>query len=221
MSGKAPFFITGANCKLKVNGVTMAYATDLAYSIQINHQQAKVCGMYEADTLEPISYSITGSFTIIKYIDSMKDILEKAGFSAPAGASNLGNGVGSMTAATGWGKAFGAAGGDFTGGRAYDALDPSKLSTITGFDIEIYQKVPEQTVGIREIANRIAGGITGNPASIGDLLGVARLRDCHITGLNTQISKRGLMMQTYTFIANYLDEDTFLSSSSDSGQRVV
>lgn len=227
MSGQVPFFITGSNCKIKVNGITMAFATDLAYNVQIIHQQAKVCGIYEADTIEPVAYSITGQFTVIKYIDSLKSLIERAGFKPPSGVSNQGNGVGSMTAASGAGRALGVLGGDVTGGRAYDALDPSKLSRITGFDIEVYQKVPSVggplTLGrvLEDAARGVAGFITGNPAQDGDVLGVARLRDCHITGLTTQISKRGLMTQTYTFMANYLDEDSFLSSSSDSGQRIV
>lgn len=227
MSGQVPFFITGANCKIRINGVTMAYATDLAYSVQINYQQAKVCGMYEADTLEPVGYSITGQFTVIKYIDSMKSIIERVGFKPPSGVANQGNGIGSMTAASGAGRALGVLGGDVTGGRAYDALDPSKLGRITGFDIEIYQKVPKLggpiTIAraLEGAARDVTGFITGNPTQNGDILGIARLRDCHITGLTTQISKRGLMTQTYTFMANYLDEDSFLSSSSDSGQRIV
>jgi hypothetical protein len=219
MSGKVPFFITGANCKIKVNGVTMAYATDISYSVQINHQQAKVCGMYEADTLEPVAYSITGQFTVIKYIDSLKSLLASKGFKVPDGASNQGNGVGSMTAASGFGRALGALGGDFTGGRAYDALDPSKLSRITGFDVEIYQKVPD--TGRASTVNVIGGILTGNQVSENGVLGIARLRDCHISGVTTQVSRKGLMTQTYSFIANYLDEDTFISSASDSGQRIV
>lgn len=228
MSGKVPFFITGANCKIKVNGVTMAYATDISYTVQIAHQQAKVCGMYEADTLEPIAYSITGQFTIIKYVDSLKSLLTNKGFKVPDGANELGNGIGSMTAAGFAGRALGAVGElDVTGGgRAYDALDPSKLSKITGFDIEIYQKVPESTNTLERAVSSLGGRfarslVSNTPDATNGVLGIARLRDCHISGVTTQVSRKGLMTQTYTFIANYLDEDTFLSSSSDNGQRIV
>jgi hypothetical protein len=126
MSGKKPLFLTGANAKIKVNGVTLAYAVDLSYSIRVEHATPTVLGMYEASSVEPISYSVTGTFTVVRYVAEMH---EKTG--GNAGTSKKGNGAGT------WG---GDAGLLKTTGRAYESFVPSKLSTSSSFSIEIFQK---------------------------------------------------------------------------------
>ena len=215
MSGKKSFFITGANCKIKVNGVTLAFATDLSYSVNIPHQSMKTLGLYEADTQEPLSFNINGTFTVIRYIDGMKN----KNRNCPNGVSNKGNGIGSFTN----NDVIGNTVGNFSNeGSAHQSLDPSKLSKSSTFDIEVYQKVPgasEQGLS-GATADFLQGRTSGfTRGSNADTLGVSRLRDCKITGVVATINKRGLMTQTFSFIANYLDEDSFLSSASGVGQQ--
>jgi len=131
MAGMVPFFLTGANAKIRLNDKTLAFCTDMAYTIQVNHVAPKVLGVYEATSLEPLSYSVSGTFTIIKYAAELKELVSKA----PDGVSNDGNGLGSW----GPGNPFKAAGFG-NDGRAHQNLDPSKLQTGTFFDIEIWQK---------------------------------------------------------------------------------
>jgi hypothetical protein len=217
MANKTPFFISGANCKIRVGGVTLAFATDLSYEVSIIHIPAKILGMYEASTQEPVAYNIAGSFTVIKYIEGLKERLEQRGVTAPHGVSNTGNGVGAMVP-----------GHDTLGRlltRLHESLDPSKLEFATGFDIEIYQKVPAQTDTSRTaqiagdvLTGRLQGSIVDMQQVTGDVSGIARIRDCHITGMKASLTRRGLMTQSYSFVANYLDEDTFLSSASGLGQ---
>jgi len=196
VSNKAPFFISGGNAKLRVNGVTLAYVTDFKYSIKINHQDVRILGVYEHDTAEPLSYDVNGSFTIIRYVEGMVKRAKDARQAVPNGANNAGNGVGSWTkgstTAVGRLKA-----GQFGDGRANEALDPSTFQNSTWFDIEFYQK--------------IGNGQTG----------VARIRNCKITSADAQVSKRGLMTQTFTFIANAVDEDSFIANSSGVGQTTA
>lgn len=196
MANKAPFFISGGNAKLRVNGVTLAYVTDFKYSIKINHQDVRILGVYEHDTAEPMSYDVNGSFTIIRYVEGMVKRAKDARQAVPNGANNAGNGVGSWTkgstTAVGRLKA-----GQFGDGRANEALDPSTFQNSTWFDIEFYQK--------------IGNGQTG----------VARIRNCKITSADAQVSKRGLMTQTFTFIANAVDEDSFIANSSGVGQTTA
>jgi hypothetical protein len=201
MAGKSPFFISGGNCKLRVNGITLAYATDFQYSIKIPHQDVKVLGVYEHDTTEPLSYDVTGSFTIIRYVEGSVARAKARGQSAPSGANNLGNGVGSWTKNQPSIGIIGAAkaAGNFTNdGRANEALDPSRFHTSTWFDIEFYQILP-------------GGGQTG----------VARIRNCKITGADAAVTKRGIMTQTFTFTANVVDEDSFIANSSGVGQTTA
>ena len=189
MANVSPFFITGANCKIKVNGLTLAFATDLSYSVSIPHTKARVLGSYEVDSLEPLSYDVGGSFTVIRYISDLKSKLESQGLTAPDRASNLGNGIGSWTNLAANKKNEGL--GNGADGRADKSLVPASLQDAVTFDIEIYQKLPN-----------------------GETLGISRIRNARIVQMGAQITKRGLMLQSFQFSAQFLDEDSFMADSS-------
>lgn len=196
MANKAPFFITSANAKIKINGVTLAYVTDFNYSIKVNHQEMRILGVYEHDTVEPTSYGVNGSFTLIRYVEGAVKRAKNRGESVPNGSNDLGNGVGSWTksAATLAGRIVR---GQLFDGRANEALDPGALSTGAWFDIEFYQKTP--------------GGQTG----------VARIRKCRITSAESRLSRGAVLTQTFSFVANAVDEDSFIANPSDSGQTTA
>lgn len=193
MANVAPFFITGANCKLKINGVTLAYATDLSYNVSIPHARARSLGSYETNSFEPLSYDVSGSFTVVRYVDDLKSRLENLGLGTPNNVSNLGNGVGGWTTLrdNSAGGILLSGLGNGVDGRADRSLNPSSFQDGVTFDIEIYQKMPN-----------------------GDSLGVARMRNARITSMNSSISKRSNMTQTFQFIAQFLDEDSFLADAS-------
>lgn len=131
MAGVKPLFLTGANAKIKVNNTTLAYCTNISYSVEIKHAAPKVLGMFESTGIEPLGYSVTGSFTIIRYIADARD---RIGGTTVHNANEAGDGIGK------WGK------DDFVSrlsdGRAYDAMNPAKMDKAVGFDIDIYQKLP-------------------------------------------------------------------------------
>lgn len=196
MANVAPFFVTGANCKLKVNGVTLAYATDLSYSVSVPHARARSLGSYETNSFEPLGYDVAGSFTVVRYVDDLKSRLQKLGLSVPSNVSNLGNGVGGWTTLrdNSAGGILLSGLGNGTDGRADRSLDPASFQDGVTFDIEIYQKMPN-----------------------GDSLGIARMRNARITAMNSSISKRSNMIQSFQFIAQFLDEDSFLADASSIG----
>lgn len=203
MSGIRPFFITGANAKIKLNGKTLAFCTDLSYSVQILTQTPKVLGMYEGTSVEPLGYTVSGSFTIIRYV---KDIASEIGGNKPFGVAenDAGNGVGN------WGGVWGGKLGDFLSrngigndGRANEALDPSKFQNGTTFDIQVYQKVDKRS---------------GNRANI-DNVGVANIRNCRITQADFSLTKKGVATQRFNFVALYVDEDSFVADFSGVGQH--
>jgi hypothetical protein len=195
MSGIRPFFITGANAKVKVNDKTLAFCTDLSYSIQVLTQTPKVLGMYEGSSVEPLGYTVSGSFSVIRYA---KDAKANVGAKAPDGVANndAGNGVGN------WGAAWGGGTGDFfakngvgNDGRANEALDPSRFSNGVTFDIQVYQKTPSGEIG------------------------VANIRNVRITQADFQLTKKGAAMQRFNFVALYVDEDSFVADFSGVGQQ--
>ena len=193
MAGMKPFFLTGSNAKIRVNMKTLAYCSNVSYSIQVAHATPTVLGMYEPSSVEPLSYKVSGSFSVVRYVADIKD---DVGGTPPYGASDRGNGIG------GWGPdgtldKF-ASGFDVKkgiDGRAYDNLDPSELQKATTFDIEIYQK--------------FAGGQRS----------VANIRDVRITRADFNIGNNQAASQTFNFTALYVDEDSFKADFSGLGQQ--
>ena len=192
MAGLKPFFLTGANAKIMVNNKTLAYVNNLTYSINVNHATPTVLGMYEPSSVEPLSYVVTGSFSVVRYI---ADITSDTG-SSPVGVQERGNGVGSWGAESASQK-FGA-GLDFgssADGRVYDNLNPKELHKATGFQIEIYQKFN------------------------GGQRAVAKIRGARITKADFSLSKKSVATQTFNFTATYADEDSFIADFSGLGQQ--
>jgi len=194
MAGMKPFFLTGANAKIRINNRTLAYVTNLGYSVKITHASPTVLGMYEPSSIEPLGYAVSGQFTVVRYVADIKD---DVGGASPNGVSDRGNGIG------GWGpegtlEKF-AAGFDIKkgiDGRAYDNMDPSRLQKATGFEIEIYQKFGNN--GQRSVAN---------------------VRGARITQADFNIGSNSAASQTYNFTALYVDEDSFRADFSGFGQQ--
>jgi hypothetical protein len=196
MAGHRPLFVTGGNAKIKVNGKTLAFCTDISYSVQIITQTPKILGMYEGSSVEPLGYSVSGAFTVIRYA---KDVVENTG-GAPLNyiaENDAGNGVGN------WGGVWGGKAGDFfarngigNDGRANEAMDPSKFQKGVSFEIQIYQK-------------------TAN----GEDIGVANIRHARITQADFSLNKKGVATQRFTFVALYADEDSFAAGFSGQGQH--
>lgn len=89
MAGKQSFFLTGANAKIRVNGVLLAFATNVSYRVQVIHEDPRILGMYEGHSLEPVAYKVSGSFSVIRYVADVSDRV-----AAPSGVTDRGNGPG-------------------------------------------------------------------------------------------------------------------------------
>ena len=229
MAGVRPTFLTGANAKIRLNGKTLAFCTDLSYSITVNTQTPKILGMYEGSSVEPLGYSVSGSFTVIRYA---KDVKKSVGGQAARdlAANDAGNGAGN------WGGVWGQSASDFfarngigNDGRANEALDPSKFQNGVTFDIEVYQKVPSapDDQGVVSIAGRAAASVADTLAggnnlfgeSVGNAIGVAKIRNCRISQADFSITKKGAAVQRFNFVALYVDEDSFVADFSGGGQQ--
>jgi hypothetical protein len=193
-----PFFLTGSNAKIIVNGVTLAYCNSVSYSVQVNHATPTILGMYEASSIEPLSYKVTGSFSVTRYV---ADVGSKTSGPSPQGVASgdQGNGIGT------WAKKPGtldrikdglSGSRDSADGRVYDSLNPSKLDQSTTFTMEIYQKI-----------------------SGGEQVAVAKIRDIRITQADFNLSNNKAAIQNFNFSALYADEDSFLADMSGEGQN--
>jgi hypothetical protein len=238
MAGVRPFFISGATAKIRLNGKTMAFCTDVSYTIQVITKTPKILGMYEATSVEPLGYTVTGSFTIIRYA---KNAINTTRSNIKSTARNdAGNGVGN------WGTQWGGTAGDFLArngigndGRAHEALDPSKFANGTTFDIEIYQEVPKYVdasfipgevfnpsdslnpvpVGTAAITTITEDKIVNASVSRGGKIGIAKIRNARITQSDFRLSKKGIAQETFNFSAIYVDGDGYVADYSGLGQH--
>jgi hypothetical protein len=195
MAGIKPFFITGDKLKIRLDGKTIAFATDLTCSIQIIHQTPHVLGVYEGVSVEPLSYNVSGSFSIVRYVHNA---IANIG-TAPPGVSPLdvGNSAGTWGSG-GYGNVLSTIGG--AQGRAHEALDPSTYSQGTTFDIEVYQS--------------INGSIAED-----SMLGVIKIRSARITKADFGVSKKAPAMDRFDFVALYVDGDVTQAKASGTGQQ--
>lgn len=232
MANKKPFFLTGANAKIKLNGKTIAFATDISYNIQVRHVSPRVLGRFEVEDHQPVTYDVSGSFSIIRYI---KGVAETLGSSSPIGTSGSGNGIGAF-GAQGIGGAIGNAIGlpNTSGqadGRANEAFVPSRMMQSRTFDIEIFQKVP----GAKSSGEDVLGNFFSNPlgslvaavngnfeplvGSNGDCQ-IALLENCRLTSSQFTLSNKNVARQSFSFVCKYAHEDTFIARKSGVGQEL-
>ena len=224
MAGTKPTFITGANAKIRLNGKTLAFCQDFSCSVQVLTRVPKVLGKYEGDSVEPLGYMVSGSFTVVRYAKGIRNLLGAGAYPNGLAENDAGNGVGN------WGTQWGGTMGDFVArngigndGRAHEALDPSKFGTGTTFDIQIYQKVPKSSTGVPtgSVVRDITGIATGDAFSLEpsspstvDYLGVMNIKKARITQADFSINKRNAAVERFSFVALYVDGDGFVANAS-------
>jgi hypothetical protein len=189
-----PFFLTGANAKIIVNGVTLALATDVAYTIRVNHASPKILGMYEVQEHQPLSYDVLGSFSIIRYIAGVNSSSER-----PSNVTSDGNSIGNWRRNTGNAIADTLGLPDSRGNidaKAQESFIPERMFQSMMFDMEIRQKTPN-----------------------GECV-VARFRNCRITQSDFRVGMKSVAQQQFGFKAQYVDEDGFIARKSGAGQEL-
>jgi hypothetical protein len=121
MAGKKPGLITGSNAKIVLGGRTLAYATDIQYSVETSVIPVEVMGRMEVMCHEPIAINVSGSFSVVRYTSFAKTN------GLPDTATN-GNGVGQL-----------AAGGTNLGDMS-NAFNPGAILSTSTVDLQIYQR---------------------------------------------------------------------------------
>lgn len=220
MAGIRPTFITGATAKIKLNGKTLAFCQDFTCTIQVAHQTPKVLGKYEGDSVEPLGYLVSGSFSIVRYAKGIKDGVGKGHAPKGLAENDAGNGVGNW--GTVWGGKLGdvlARNGIGNDGRAHEALDPSKFAAGTTFDIQIYQRVADSVAGggvsgaLSGLGSILEGGTNSGPGA-GNFVGVLNIRNARITQATFGLQKKAPAVERFNFVALYVDGDAFVANAS-------
>lgn len=199
-----PSFITGANAKIVIDDITLAFAQDVSYQVSINTIPIRGMGKLEVSAYEPVSYNVTGSITVVRYtkdagssfskiytttmIDTDGDpatpavpvITEVVGSPRKLinGANEKGNSIDRWNTKT---------------SNIGHHLNPGKMLSSLTFDLEIITKI--------------------NSTGVINTESVIKVRDCRITGKTGSLSKRGLMMDQFSFNAILVDNDEDFSAS--------
>lgn len=116
MSGQVPSFLTGANAKIKIGSITIAYAQDVAYRVTVSTIPIEVMGRYEVIAHEPIAYMVEGSLSVIRYTEA----------ATGEGSAAKGNGIGEWSTTT-----------DQKGSAMFD---PKNLLLSQTFDLQVFQR---------------------------------------------------------------------------------
>lgn len=154
-AGVRPGFITGANARIKLDGETMAYSTDLNFTVDVATIPIEVIGTYEVKSYEPIAYSVSGSFAVVRYTQNDKGKNKTAATGNPAAAIGGTNNVGKQ-------------------------INPGQILASSTFDIEIQQALDSGT-----------GEVAGS---------TYKIQYCRVTRRSSSLSKRGVMMDSYSFV---------------------
>ena len=192
MAGVKPGLITGSNAKILFGGKTLAYATDIQYSVDTAVIPVEVMGHFEVIANEPIAITVNGSFTVVRYAKGAA--IATAAATPAAGETPAAPAVTSATlpGANGNGNGIGA-----LGGAQADAFNPLKILTTSTVDIAIFQK---------------AIGLAGTESSIA----VVKIIDCRLTRMSGSVNKRGVLTEGYSFVGRLLqDDDHQVGVSSD------
>jgi len=128
MANVKPGFITGANARIKLGGKTLAYCTDVSFTVDVATIPIEVIGTYEVKSYEPVAYAVAGAFSVVRYTKN-----DATGDTKKIHANPTGNAAKQIGGAAGVGSAAG--GGSSVGAQ----LNPGKILTSSTFDIEIQQ----------------------------------------------------------------------------------
>lgn len=120
MAGIKSTFVVGARAKVKIDSKTLAFATNVNYTVDVAHIPVEVLGSYEVVAYEPVGYRVNGTLTIVRYTAN-------GNTTRADGADDKGNSVFKM------GDAANAA-------RAPAAFNPGNLILSETFEIEVYDR---------------------------------------------------------------------------------
>lgn len=67
MAGQTPTFVVGARAKIQIDSKTLAFASNVNYTVDVAHLPVDVLGAYETIAYEPVGYKVSGTLTVVRY----------------------------------------------------------------------------------------------------------------------------------------------------------
>jgi hypothetical protein len=174
----------------------------VSYQVSVGTIPIRGMGKLEVSTHEPVSYNVTGSITVVRYTKDagsasarlFKQTKDADGNTITEevtadrrklinGANEKGNSIDRWNTKS---------------SNLGSQLNPGKILSSLTFDLEIVAKIKPTS--------------ETNTVST-ELESVVKVRDCRITGKTGSLSKRGLMMDQFSFNAILVDNDEDFSAS--------
>jgi hypothetical protein len=189
MAGKQTSLITGSNCKIRWNGKTLAYATDLQYDVSVQTIPVEVMGKYEVLANEPISYVVAGSFSVVRYTKVAAEVVN--------GSAEVVNGKSVVNGAAANGNSVHNWSNETNSARGSAHVNPQFLLDAQTVDIEVFQKVGLDSAGTQAEDQK-----------------VIKIIDARIVRRSASVNKRGVMMESYQFVAELMEDEMFTVGNS-------
>lgn len=124
MAGITPSFITGAKAIVKVYGKALAFCSDVSYNINVQHVPVEALGIFEIISNEPVSYTVDGTFSVIRYASNENQLQV---FATALDEDNL-----NVNTASGI--------DDGSGNSLKQHINPQEIIQSTTFDLDVTEK---------------------------------------------------------------------------------
>lgn len=192
MANQVPTFITGANAKISVDGVTFAYCSDVSYQVVVDTIPIETMGRYEAVTNEPVNYTVSGDLSVVRYTSLANNTAHTA--------SSKGNGLGNVTGTSGANQSY--------------QFDPTNMLTSSSWDLVVYQKYSTAS-GLTGTSAIAPGSADAAAIATGvSQLGVIRIADCRFNRKAAGINKRGILVDRLSFVGILASDESFVAGPS-------
>lgn len=127
MANQLPSFSSGSNLTIYVDGIRLAYISNLSFTDDMAHAPVGGIGSYNMDSIEPTQYAVRGAFSITHYD---KNAFDRTKSGSPSVAN-----VPSRSAAQPNGNSF----------LKSKYFSPVRLLLQRTFDIQVFEKISADT----------------------------------------------------------------------------
>lgn len=191
MANVIPSFLSSAKLVIKIDGRVIAYATNLSISDRMAVAPVGGIGAYNADALEPLQYSVSGSFAITIYDEGTLTTLNHAGGDSkkltPARATQAAS-RNDLDSASSGNSMF-----------TQNFFSPVHLMTSRSIDIEVHERLS----GRPEIKAdpKAKPEIKGSPATEYETVMTYFIEGARLTSYSLTFTPGSLMQEQVGFIA--------------------
>ena len=174
MANILPSFASGSNSVIVVDGITLAYATNLSFTDDMSHAAVGGIGSYSYDTIEPTQYAVRGNITIMQY--SAAAVAEASAIATLSPTSDK-----KVSTVTGTPARMGDVNGNSFLVSKY--FSPVMLLLQQTFDIVVYEREAKDTANLQ--------------------LGAAifKIQSCRLNSYNLTFTPGSLISENVTFSA--------------------